>query len=69
MSDSIEQETQKLTDKLIVNATEQLKQLRKAKAMSKLAKDMGQDTKTADRLIAIAETALKDIVGKQSAKK
>ena len=69
MSDSMEQETKRLNDKLMVDAGENLKKLQKAKAMSKLAKDLGQDTKSADHLIEIAEKAMRDILGKAKVKK
>jgi len=69
MSDALNTELKALGDKLKKDATEQLNKLQKLKAMAALAKELGQpDTKLATDLIDTAETALKDIIGKQTPK-
>lgn len=42
-------------------ATDQLKVLKKIKAMTKLAHDIGEDTGTIEKFLDIAETVLIDI--------
>lgn len=55
---------EELSKELDVKATEQLKVLKKVKAMTKLAHDLGENTETADKFIDIAEVVLTDIVTK-----
>lgn len=69
MSDSIVKDTQKLAEKIVEDSKVQLKNLRKVKAMTKLAHDMGEDTASADNLISVAESVLKDFIGKLNVKK
>ena len=69
MSDDIVRETNRMTDKMVANSKEQLKKLQKIKAMSKLARDLGEPTEAADRFIDVSETVLKDIIGKLGPKK
>lgn len=45
-------------------AHDQLGVLKKVKAMLKIAKDIGEDTETADKFVDIAETLLHDIEDK-----
>lgn len=69
MSDLIAAETQKLAKKLVDDSSEQLEKIKKIKKMVKLAGELGEDTKMIDNFIDVAETTLKDIVGKLLIKK
>lgn len=53
-----------LARELATRSHEQLGVLKKVKAMVKLAKDIGEDTETAEKFIDIAETVLHDIEDK-----
>ncbi len=64
MSDNFIAETKKLTTKLTTDAKEQLKTIDTVKQMTKLARELGEDTTVVDSLLEIAGKALKDIVGK-----
>ena len=69
MSDLIAAETNKLAKKLVDDSKEQLEKIGKIKQMTKLAAELGEDTKVIDNFIDVAETTLKDIVGKLIIKK
>ena len=64
MSDNFIAETKKLTTRLTTDAKAQLETIDKVKQMTKLAKELGEDTTVVDNLLEIADKALKDIVGK-----
>ncbi len=64
MSDNFIAETKKLTTRLTTDATKQLETIDKVKQMTKLARELGEDTTVVDSLLEIADKALKDIVGK-----
>ncbi len=69
MSDLIKAETEKLAKKLVTDSTEQLEKISKVKQMVKLASELGEDTSVIDNFIDVAESTLKDIVGKLIIKK
>lgn len=69
MSDLIAAETEKLGKKLVADSKEQLGKIKKIKQMVKLAAELGEDTKVIDNFIDVAESTLKDIVGKLIIKK
>lgn len=53
-----------LARELDKKATEQLRVLKKIKAMTKLAHDIGEDTGTIEKFIDVAEVVLTDITKK-----
>ncbi len=69
MSDLIAAETKRLAKKLVDDSTEQLEKISKVKQMVKLASELGEDTSMIDNFIDVAESTLKDIVGKLIIKK
>ena len=69
MSDEIVKDTKALTEKIVRDANVQLKRLQKVKAMTKLAKDLGEPTDEMENLLAVSENVLKDLAGKLLSKK
>ena len=69
MSDEIVKDTEALTEKIVRDANVQLKRLQKVKAMTKLAKDLGEPTDEMENLLAVSENVLKDLAGKLLSKK
>ena len=69
MSDEIVKDTKALTEKIVMDANVQLKRLQKVKAMTKLAKDLGEPTDEMENLLNVSENVLKDLAGKLLSKK
>ena len=69
MSDEIVKDTEALTEKIVRDANVQLKRLQKVKAMTKLAKDLGEPTDEMENLLNVSENVLKDLAGKLLSKK
>jgi len=69
LSDEIVKDTEALTEKIVRDANVQLKRLQKVKAMTKLAKDLGEPTDEMENLLAVSENVLKDLAGKLLSKK
>lgn len=69
MSDSIVKDTQALTEKIVKDAKVQLERLKKVKAMTQLAKELGEPTEEMENLLNVSESVLKDLAGKLISKK
>ena len=69
MSDSIVKDTQALTEKIVKDAKVQLERLKKVKAMTQLAKELGEPTEEMENLLNVSESVLKDLAGKLLSKK
>ena len=69
MSDSIVKDTQALTEKIVKDAKVQLERLKKVKAMTQLAKELGEPTEEMENLLNVSESVLKDLAGKLLFKK
>jgi len=69
LSDSIVKETQALTEKIVKDAKVQLERLKKVKAMTQLAKELGEPTEEMENLLNVSESVLKDLAGKLLFKK
>ena len=69
MSDSIVKDTQALTERIVKDAKVQLERLKKVKAMTQLAKELGEPTDEMENLLNVSESVLKDLAGKLISKK
>ena len=69
MSDSIVKDTQALTERIVKDAKVQLERLKKVKAMTQLAKELGEPTEEMENLLNVSESVLKDLAGKLLFKK
>jgi len=69
LSDSIVKDTQALTEKIVKDAKVQLERLKKVKAMTQLAKELGEPTEEMENLLNVSESVLKDLAGKLLSKK
>jgi len=69
LSDSIVKDTQALTERIVKDAKVQLERLKKVKAMTQLAKELGEPTDEMENLLNVSESVLKDLAGKLISKK